>query len=386
MHGPPPRRRGDRHQSRRRDRDWSTSACPATSAACCSAREIASLYVQPHIGGDLALLTGIAKRIVELRRRRRASSSPTIATAGSSSKRICAAISTGTISSPRSGVEREADRRDRRPLRRRQAAWSSVGRWASRTICTAWPTCRRSPTWPCCGAWSAGPTADCCRFAATRTCKAWARSASRRKLKEAVFQRLESHFDVRLPHGRRASTRWAAIDAAADGRREARLLPGRKPLRLQPRRQLRGPSHRQAGPGRLSQHHAQHGARPRAGGARRSSCRCSPATKSRSRRRRSRCSASSATATAARAATRARAARSKSSPSWRAACSTAGGRSIGSGSRKTREIRHAIGKIVPGWEPMAEIDRHPARVPHRRPADCRAAFSDRHRPGYAVRP
>ena len=28
--------------------------------------KIASLYVQPHIGGDLALLTGIAKRIVEL--------------------------------------------------------------------------------------------------------------------------------------------------------------------------------------------------------------------------------------------------------------------------------------------------------------------------------
>src|SRR5690606_28549760 len=26
----------------------------------------ASLYVQPHIGGDLALLTGVAKRIVEL--------------------------------------------------------------------------------------------------------------------------------------------------------------------------------------------------------------------------------------------------------------------------------------------------------------------------------
>ena len=28
--------------------------------------EIASLYVQPHIGGDLALLTGIAKRIDEM--------------------------------------------------------------------------------------------------------------------------------------------------------------------------------------------------------------------------------------------------------------------------------------------------------------------------------
>ena len=28
--------------------------------------KIATQYVQPHIGGDLALLTGIAKRIVEL--------------------------------------------------------------------------------------------------------------------------------------------------------------------------------------------------------------------------------------------------------------------------------------------------------------------------------
>ena len=28
--------------------------------------KIASLYVQPHIGGDLALLTGVAKRVVEL--------------------------------------------------------------------------------------------------------------------------------------------------------------------------------------------------------------------------------------------------------------------------------------------------------------------------------
>src|SRR4029077_2868845 len=28
--------------------------------------EIASLYVQPHIGGDLALLTGIAKRVLEM--------------------------------------------------------------------------------------------------------------------------------------------------------------------------------------------------------------------------------------------------------------------------------------------------------------------------------
>src|SRR5690606_27394660 len=28
--------------------------------------KIATLYVQPHIGGDMALLSGVAKRIVEL--------------------------------------------------------------------------------------------------------------------------------------------------------------------------------------------------------------------------------------------------------------------------------------------------------------------------------
>ena len=27
--------------------------------------KIASLYVQPHIGGDIALLTGVAKRVLE---------------------------------------------------------------------------------------------------------------------------------------------------------------------------------------------------------------------------------------------------------------------------------------------------------------------------------
>ncbi len=77
----------------------------------------------------------------------------------------------------KSGVAREQIDDDRPALRRGARASSSAGRWASRTTRTAWKTCRRSPTWPCCAAWSAGRMPACCRFAATRTCRASARSA-----------------------------------------------------------------------------------------------------------------------------------------------------------------------------------------------------------------
>ena len=58
------------------------------------------LYVQPHIGGDLALLTGIAKRIVEMGAHRRAVPRRPLRKAGPSSKRG-SRTSRGTRSSPR---------------------------------------------------------------------------------------------------------------------------------------------------------------------------------------------------------------------------------------------------------------------------------------------
>ena len=141
---------------------------------------IASLYVQPHIGGDIALLTGVAKDVLERggrgpRVHRR--STPKGSTAFATPDRGDAV---GATIETASGVDR-ADDRPRSPTctwRRRTS--SSAGRWASRTTCTASRTCRRSSTSRCCAAWSAGRTRACCRFAGTATCRAWARSASRR--------------------------------------------------------------------------------------------------------------------------------------------------------------------------------------------------------------
>ncbi len=58
------------------------------------------------------------------------------------------------------------------------------------------------------------------------------------KLKDAVFERLQQHFGVKLPTTPGLDT-LACIEAAAERATEVRLLPGRQPLRLEPRRRLR---------------------------------------------------------------------------------------------------------------------------------------------------
>ena len=60
----PPRRAGHRHQSRQGNRPRQLQR----AVRCWSllfGSKIASLYVQPHIGGDIALLTGVAKVVLE---------------------------------------------------------------------------------------------------------------------------------------------------------------------------------------------------------------------------------------------------------------------------------------------------------------------------------
>ena len=57
----------------------------------------------------------------------------------------------------------------------------------------------------------------------------------------------------------------ACIEAAAAGRAQVRLLPGRQSLRLESRRRVRRPGAGQARHGRLSEHHAEHGPCPRPG-------------------------------------------------------------------------------------------------------------------------
>ncbi len=120
--------------------------------------KIASLYVQPHIGGDLALLTGIAKRIVEIGAHDEAFLNESLPTAGRSCERGWQTVSWDEIVA-KSGVSRDEIDDDRRATTPRPRTSSSVGRWASRTTPTACRTCRRSPTWRCCAAWSAGRAA-----------------------------------------------------------------------------------------------------------------------------------------------------------------------------------------------------------------------------------
>ena len=62
---------------------------PSSPRSMLFGSEIASLYVQPDIGGDLALLTGIAKRIVEMRRDRRGVAARPLPRAASTEAHLC---------------------------------------------------------------------------------------------------------------------------------------------------------------------------------------------------------------------------------------------------------------------------------------------------------
>ena len=107
--------------------------------------KIADEYVQPHIGGDIAFLSGVAKRVVELgavdegfvsgnaegfEEFRQTVESRSIGTSSSSAQGCPGTPSTG---SPRS--------MPRRPTP------CSVGQWGSPTTSTGCATSRRSPTW-----------------------------------------------------------------------------------------------------------------------------------------------------------------------------------------------------------------------------------------------
>ncbi len=130
--------------------------------------KIANLYVQPHIGGDLALLTGIAKRVVEM---------------GAHDERFLidhcdhwpalrerlAAVEWREIEEKSGVSEAEID-----AIARKYAA-------AQKTI-FAWTmgithhlhgvnNVQAIANLACCAAWWVNRARDCCRFAAIQTCK-----------------------------------------------------------------------------------------------------------------------------------------------------------------------------------------------------------------------
>ena len=81
--------------------------------------KIASIYVQPHIGGDLALLTGIAKRIDETGARTTSRFCASTAKARTLGSRISRALAWDEIHA-KSRRRPRGDRRHRRTLRRRR--------------------------------------------------------------------------------------------------------------------------------------------------------------------------------------------------------------------------------------------------------------------------
>ena len=118
----------------------------------------ARMNVQPRIGGDLALLRGVAKAVLERR------TDPTRSTSSSSSSTPTGSRPTASWSSDtdwdelvhQSGVHRGRSSATWAPSRTsRAAARSSPGAWASPSRSTASTRCARSSTCSCCAATSA---------------------------------------------------------------------------------------------------------------------------------------------------------------------------------------------------------------------------------------
>ena len=147
---------------------------PSSPASLLFGTKIASLYVQPDIGGDLALLTGVAKASSKWAPMTNHSSTGT-AKAGPTWPCICA-ISIGPKSND--GQASRELKSMRLPIAMRGPRTSfSPGRWVSRTTCTAFRMSKQSRTWRCCAVWWAGRMRACCPFAATRTYRGLAPSA-----------------------------------------------------------------------------------------------------------------------------------------------------------------------------------------------------------------
>ena len=100
--------------------------------------QIASLYVQPHIGGDIAFLTGVAKFLLE----RRQFDSGFIAKPRRASMTFAARSSQPIGTRSKRQAASTVPRSSRSPTATpRPRMRSSPGRWASRITRTAFPTC-----------------------------------------------------------------------------------------------------------------------------------------------------------------------------------------------------------------------------------------------------
>ncbi len=151
---------------------------------------IASQYVQPHIGGDLAMLTGVAKRIVEMN----AQDERFLLDHCLGWAELRARLASVTWDEIVCKEWRLAagNRFDRRALRRSDECRFQLddGHHTPRPRRAKRSGDRQSR--PVTRVWSVAVAAGCCRFAATRTCRASARWALRPR------SRTQSSIDCRI--------------------------------------------------------------------------------------------------------------------------------------------------------------------------------------------
>ncbi len=151
-----------------------------------SSQPIASHYLQPRSGGDMAAFRGIAKIVFARDEEALASGRPSLL------DRAFLEHHTAGLDAYRAAVEATSWGRDPRPvgpdlrrhlrhggcLSRRPAGDRHLGHGREPSTATRWRPCARSPTCCSCAAISAGPVPPVPRCAAIPTCRATARSAS----------------------------------------------------------------------------------------------------------------------------------------------------------------------------------------------------------------
>ena len=262
---------------------------PSDVGACCSARKIASLYVQPHIGGDLALLTGIAKRVVETRRPRRGVPRPATPRASPSSR---------DRSSRRPWDEIDAQSR-RRPRRRSTRIADAVR--AAKNVVFSWTmgithhvhgveNVQAIANLALLRGMVGRPHAGLMPIRGHSNVQGIGSVGVTPKLKEAIFDTPRAATSASSCRRTPGLDTMACMEAADRGEMKVGVLPGRQPVRLQPRRR-RSPRGRSASSTRSpTSTRRSTRATPRAAASETLILPVLPATKSRSRRRRSRCS------------------------------------------------------------------------------------------------
>ena len=120
--------------------------------------EIANLYVQPHIGGDLALFTGIAKSVLERGAEDRAFIEAHAEGFDAFRENVIATAWDDIVLAAPESIRRQSN--GSRSTTSRLRTPSSAGRWGSRIISTACRTSRPLRTSRSCGAWWAARGPD----------------------------------------------------------------------------------------------------------------------------------------------------------------------------------------------------------------------------------